>query len=153
MKTPKMPRSRASSLRYPASHDICPSCATSMRPSKAVLTFPVNGEQVRVRGASHLSCPRCGEALLCLGEVRELRETAMETYRQRHGLLSADEIRALRECVGLRQGDLARLLRLGASTISRWEAGRKVQTAAMDTLLRLLRDVPGNLAYLRKSAA
>jgi len=47
---------------------------------------------------------------------------------------------------------LAGLLRLGANTISRWEAGRNVQTAAMDVLLRLIRDIPASLTYLRKHA-
>lgn len=54
---------------------------------------------------------------------------------------------------GLTQQELARLLHLGGNTVSRWEAGRTVQTAAMDILLRLLRDIPGSLAYLRKHAA
>lgn len=68
-------------------------------------------------------------------------------------LLSADEIRALRERFGLTQVDLARLLRLGGNTISRWEAGRNVQTGAMDMLLRLLRDLPGGIEYVRRHAA
>ena len=42
---------------------------------------------------------------------------------------------------------------LGGNTISRWEAGRNVQTTAMDILLRLIRDVPGSLHYLREHAA
>jgi putative zinc finger/helix-turn-helix YgiT family protein len=69
------------------------------------------------------------------------------------GLLTADEIRSLRERFGVTQAELARLLRLGQNTLSRWEAGRNVQTAAMDVLLRVLRDVPGGLEYLRKHAA
>jgi DNA-binding transcriptional regulator YiaG len=48
---------------------------------------------------------------------------------------------------------MAKLLHLGGNTISRWEAGRNVQTAAMDMLLRLIRDVPGSLSYLREHAA
>jgi DNA-binding transcriptional regulator YiaG len=68
-------------------------------------------------------------------------------------LLSAAEIRALRERLGFKQGDLAHLLRLGANTVSRWESGRNVQTAAMDMLLRLLRDLPGSIDYLREHAA
>jgi putative zinc finger/helix-turn-helix YgiT family protein len=67
--------------------------------------------------------------------------------------LSADEIRAIREQFGLTQSELARLLHLGANTISRWESGRNVQTEAMEMLLRLLRDLPGSLAYLRRHAA
>jgi len=31
--------------------------------------------------------------------------------------------------------------------------GRNVQTEAMDTLLRLIRDVPGSIEYLRRHAA
>jgi Helix-turn-helix len=53
----------------------------------------------------------------------------------------------------LTQAELARLLRLGANTISRWEAARNVQTASMDMLLRMIRDVPGTLDYLRRCAA
>ena len=60
------------------------------------------------------------------------------------------EIRAIRERFGLTQADLARLLHLGANTVSRWESGRNVQTAAMDLLLRLVRDVPGGIDYLRE---
>ncbi|WP_425160085.1 helix-turn-helix domain-containing protein, partial [Candidatus Binatus sp.] len=51
------------------------------------------------------------------------------------------------------QANLARLLRLGANTVSRWESGRNVQTAAMDILLRLIRDLPGSIDYLRSHAA
>jgi DNA-binding transcriptional regulator YiaG len=53
----------------------------------------------------------------------------------------------------LTPSDLARLLRLGANTVSRWESGRNVQTAAMDMLLRLIRDLPGSIDYLRGRAA
>ena len=68
-------------------------------------------------------------------------------------MLTADEIRSLRERFDLTQAEMARLLRLGQNTLSRWEADRHVQTAAMDVLMRLLRDVPGGLEYLRRHAA
>ena len=78
---------------------------------------------------------------------------ALARYRSRHHLLTADETRALRGRLGVTQAALAKLLRLGANTLSRCEAGRAVQTAALDVLLRLLRDVPGSLAYLKRHAA
>jgi putative zinc finger/helix-turn-helix YgiT family protein len=115
--------------------------------------FPVNGEEVSVRGIPHLRCPNCDESLLSLEEVRLFRETAFGIYRTKYGLLGPDEIRRLRERLQLTQAAMAKLLRLGGNTISRWEAGRKVQTAAMDVLLRILRDLPGSLEYLRKRAA
>ena len=66
---------------------------------------------------------------------------------------SPAEIQDIRERHGLTQAALAKLLRLGANTISRWESDRMVQTAAMDVLLRLIRDVPETLRFLRRHAA
>lgn len=115
--------------------------------------MPVNGEEVTVPSASHLKCRGCGEVVLRFQEAKRLHEDAVAIYRRKHGLLSADDIRAIRERFGLRQSDLAHLLRLGANTVSRWESGRNAQTAAMDMLLRLIRDVPGSIEYLRERAA
>ena len=118
---------------------------------RGTLRLPVNGEEISVPSAPHLACPKCGEIVLRYRDSRRLGEDAI--YRKKHGLLSADEIRALRERLDLTQADLARLLRLGANTVSRWESGRNVQTAAMDILLRLIRDLPGSVEYLRSHAA
>jgi putative zinc finger/helix-turn-helix YgiT family protein len=120
---------------------------------RATLRLPVNGEEVAVPGAAHLRCPKCHEVVLRFQDAKRLQEDAIAAYRKLHDLLSADDIRALRERFALSQADLARLLRLGANTISRWEAGRNVQTASMDMLLRLLRDLPGGIDYVRRHAA
>jgi putative zinc finger/helix-turn-helix YgiT family protein len=124
-----------------------------MREARGRLKLPINGEEIAVPSASHLKCPKCGEIVLRFREAKRLHEDAIGIYRKKHGLLSADEIRAIRAQFDLKQSDLARLLRLGANTISRWESGRNVQTAAMDILLRLIRDLPGSVAYLRDHAA
>ena len=133
--------------------DACPECGSPMREKKGKLKFPVNGEEITVTGAPHLSCPKCREVVLRFDDARKLRQRALEIYRRKYRLLSADEIRSIRERFGLTQAELARLLRLGGNTISRWEAGRNVQTAVMDVLLRMIRDLPGSIDYLRKHAA
>ena len=133
--------------------DACPTCGTPMVEKRSTLRLPVNGEEIAVPAAAHLSCPRCREILLRYQDSRRLGEDAIAIYRKKHGLLSADEIRPIRERFDLTQADLARLLRLGANTVSRWESGRNVQSAAMDMLLRLIRDVPGSIPYLRDRAA
>jgi putative zinc finger/helix-turn-helix YgiT family protein len=114
------------------------------------LRLPVNGEEVGVPFATHLRCSKCGEIVLRFEDARRFGQDAIAAYRQKHGLLSADEIRAIRARFDLTQGDLARLLRLGANTVSRWEAGRNVQTAVMDLFLRMLRDLPGSIEYLQR---
>jgi putative zinc finger/helix-turn-helix YgiT family protein len=133
--------------------DACPTCGTTMLEKRATLRLPVNGEDIAVPSAAHLRCPRCGEVLLRFQDSRRLGEDAIAIYRKKHGLLSADEIRAIRARFDLTQADLTRLLRLGANTLSRWESGRNVQTEAMDILLRLIRDLPQSLEYLRARAA
>ena len=133
--------------------DACLACGTTMIEKRGTLRLPVNGEEIAVPSAAHLSCPKCGEVVLRFQDSKRLGEDAIALYRKKHGLLSADEIRALRERFNLNQADLARLLRLGANTVSRWESGRNVQSAAMDMLLRLIRDLPGSIDYLRDHAA
>ncbi len=133
--------------------DVCPACGTKMAEARGRLRLPVNGEEVSVPSVPHLRCPKCHEVVLRFEDARRLSLDAIAIYRKRHGLLSADEIRAVREQFGLTQSELARLLHLGANTVSRWESGRNVQTAAMDVLVRLIRDLPGSIEYLRRHAA
>ena len=130
--------------------DACPTCGTMMRERRALLRTSVNGEDVSVPDVSHLRCPKCGEVVL---QVRHLNQSALDRYRRKYGLLASGEIRSLRQRLGLTQVEFGRLVRLGSNTISRWESGRNVQTAAMDVLLRLVRDLPGSLDYLRDHAA
>jgi len=133
--------------------EACPACGTTMRERKGRLKLAVNGEEIAVPDVTHLRCSRCREVVLRFGDARRLRQRALEIYREKYGLLSAEEIRSIRERFGLTQASLARLLRLGGNTISRWEAGRNVQTGVMDMVLRMIRDLPGSLEYLKKHAA
>jgi len=142
-------KASASSRSRIWSDDACPTCATTMVEKRGTLRLPVNGEEIPVPSAAHLRCPNCGEVVLRFRDSKRLHEDAIAIFRKRHGLLSADEIHAIRERFNLTQSDLAGLLRLGANTVSRWESGRNVQTAALDLLLRLIRDLPGSIDYLR----
>lgn len=134
----------------PVPGNACPACGSIMEEVKGELDFPVNGEDIHVPDISHLRCPTCDEVMLRLDEARELREQAFALYQNKYGLLTASEIRRIRERLGLTQSRLATLLRLGANTISRWESGRTVQTASMDLMLRMVRDVPGVSDYIQK---
>jgi HTH-type transcriptional regulator/antitoxin MqsA len=149
----KTPEAAVRRRRLALASGACPTCGAKMVERRGRLQLPVNGEEMAVPSARHLRCPRCDEVVLRFEDARRLNGDAISAYRKKHHLLSADEIRALRERFGLKQADLAGLLRLGANTISRWESGRNVQTGAMDILLRLIRDVPGSLVYLRNHAA
>ena len=75
--------------------DGCPSCGTKMIEKRGALRLPVNGEEISVPSALHLSCPKCGEVVLRFQDAKRLHEDAIAIYRKKHRLLSADEIRRL----------------------------------------------------------
>lgn len=66
---------------------------------------------------------------------------ARNAYRKKHGLLTSDEIVAIRESYGVAQVDLAILLGWGEATISRYES-KAIQDDAYDNVLRFMRNNP-----------
>ena len=77
---------------------------------------------------------------------------ARNAYRVKMGLLTSDEIVAIRESYGLSQVDLAKLLGWGEATISRYES-KAIQDEAYDTMLRLIKDIPLQaLEFLKKNS-
>ncbi|MCG3132080.1 MAG: hypothetical protein FLDDKLPJ_02890 [Phycisphaerae bacterium] len=78
-----------------------------------------------------------------------LERISLETYRQL-GLLTPPEIRAHRERLRLTQQELADLLRLGGNSLSRWESGAVYQSRSLDTLLRIVFNLPDTVPFLRK---
>jgi DNA-binding transcriptional regulator YiaG len=77
---------------------------------------------------------RFGEEFLTL-ESRE----RIERIRTRHmGLMSGEEIKAMRKRLNLPQKELTVLLQCGEKSLSRWENGHGYPTGIVNTLLRLL---------------
>lgn len=77
---------------------------------------------------------------------------ARNAYRVKMGLLTSDEIVAIRESYGLSQVDLAKLLGWGEATISRYES-KAIQDEVYDTMLRLIKDNPLQaLEFLKKNS-
>lgn len=66
---------------------------------------------------------------------------ARNEYRKAHGLLTSNDIVAIREKYGLSQVDLAKLLGCGEATISRYES-KAIQDDAYDNMLRIINDNP-----------
>ena len=153
MRIVPMNKKKSVTKKLDTSGSKCVECGSLMKDATGKLDFPVNGEDISVSGMTFLKCQKCQEIILRLDESRKLRENAIELYRKKYSLLSGDEIRSIRERNQLTQAQFASLLKLGVNTLSRWESGRNVQNSAMDVLLRLIRDVPGTLAYLQRLAA
>lgn len=112
--------------------------------------FPVKGESVRIMARVKVCC-ECGQELLDDEEDANLLK-AYALYKERHGLLSSDEIRAIRERYGIGQRTLAALAGCTQASIVRYEKGA-VQSEAHNTILSLLAEPEGMRSALERKRA
>jgi len=78
----------------------------------------------------------------------------IERVKARHmGLLQPEEIKELRERLGVTQQQISELLQIGAKSWSRWETGRARPSRSMNILIRALNDGSIDLNYLRSIRA
>ena len=100
-------------------------------------------ETVRVEVDAYFN-PETGEDVL----TPESLEFIERTQARHMGLLSAEEIKMLRERLGLTQNEMSNLLQIGAKTYTRWESGRARPSRSMNVLLCALRDGQLDMNYL-----
>jgi len=117
----------------------CPLCGeSSLEEKHGAYQFEppsnVPGGTIVIEGATWQACGNCGEEIL----PHELSKAIEAERCQRLGLLSAAEIREVRERTGLSAVDMAQLLGVGDKTYTRWETGRSIQNKSNDTLIRLI---------------
>lgn len=93
-------------------------------------------------GISYDKCQDCGEEYLNPDDARiefgKLRQ-ALAQDRKKKGLLTAEEIKEIRESLGFSQAQFEKILGLGAKSFARWETYRTDQSRAADLLLRAIK--------------
>jgi putative zinc finger/helix-turn-helix YgiT family protein len=124
--------------------DICPACEkeTDIESFRTKEIIKVHGEPIEI-DVEYLKCSSCREKFEDPGSDQDPLDKAYREYRQRHGLLQPDEIRAFRKRYGLTQRELNTLLGWGGATLSRYENGA-LQDDTHEKILRLIM-VPENL--------
>ena len=132
---------------------ICPTCeSANVRTVAARRTVRARDGRVLPYRDRLTACSACGERFYTHEQALASGRSEAGAVRHYEGLLTPSEIRAIRETYGLTQDDLERLLRVGPKTVVRWEKGTVCQSAAVDTLLVLLRDEPAVVSRLATRA-
>lgn len=133
----------------------CPSCGRGwLKPTTVTDRFE-HGEDgvlrpVVVKNVPVEVCTECNEMFRGPEASKRHHEAICRTF----GFLTPDDILELREkTLQLTQEEFARVTGIGLATISRWERGRLVQNRAMDRYLRVLREHPGSVRYLKSLSA
>src|SRR4051812_40729041 len=133
----------------------CPECGHSpLREETITDRFEYRADEeepisIEVAGVPVEVCPNCGERYFGPAAVRVQHAAVCRAL----GLLTPEEIQAIRERFGPTQAEFARLTGIGEATISRWERGRMLPNRAMDRYLRLLAQNPANIQTLKALAS
>ena len=137
-------------------HMSCPLCEKTheVEERERLTSIIVKGENVTYEEKFYF-CPNANEdenEFVTGAMANKNLLNARNAYRIKMGLLTSDEIIAIRENYGLSQVDLAKLLGWGEATISRYES-KAIQDEAYDTMLRLIKDNPLQaLEFLKKNS-
>ena len=126
----------------------CPACGEgTLQPQAELETVEYRGQAGELE-LHYAVCDACGADLTGADDSR-CNKRAMNAFKKSvDGLLSGREIRAFRKRLGLNQKLAAQLLGGGPIAFSRYERDDIVQSAAMDTALRLCKASPSNLLTL-----
>ncbi len=92
------------------------------------------GVDVEVKSEAYV-CPCCGIEVGTVTQASAAQKAIADEYRKRTGLLTGEDIRALRAARGLSQKQLADLMNVCEGSIQKWEICI-VQDFQMDKLLR-----------------
>lgn len=118
--------------------EFCPSCRRSTELDLVVRkeTYPVRGEPVEIE-ANVRVCRSCGRDLFDPVLDDENLRKAYGIYRSERGLLGPEEVKIIRESLGLTQRGLAKLLGWSPATVNRYEKAG-VATSAHNDMLKLI---------------
>ncbi|MDK2814582.1 MAG: hypothetical protein PWP18_495 [Thermoanaerobacter sp.] len=125
----------------------CPVCGTE-RETKVIEKeeiSTVRGDEIKALAKIRV-CSVCGEELFDEELEEENIHKVYDIYRKKHGILSPEEIKSIRESYGLSQRAFAKLLGIGEASIARYETGA-LPEKSLSNMIMLLKD-PKNMEKL-----
>lgn len=132
---------------------VCPSCDGGQLHIVGAERTVAASDGTQLKYSDSLTaCDQCGERFYTHEQALASSRARAGVLREHDGLLAPDEIRSIRGQYGVSQTGMERMLRVGPKTVVRWERGTICQSAAVDTLLTVIRDNPSVAASLAASA-
>jgi len=128
----------------------CPICGNKGLKKKVITeTFEYKGDSFNYPNYVIHECPTCNEAIVDKKTLKESGRAIRDFYRKVDGLLTAKEIRRIRESkLHLTQDKASILLGGGLKSFARYENSEVIQSTALDNLLRILDDDPSKLSII-----
>ena len=115
-------------------------------------TFKHNGRPLQIHGLEGCKCLACDADPILPHQIKRNQARIADAKRHADGMLSGEELLKVRERLGLTQNQAAKIFGGGIKAFAKYERGEVIQSAAMDTLLRIVDQHPallGEVAALR----
>lgn len=129
----------------------CPICGGGVLKKKiGTELFEYKGKTLPIPNYVTYACSECGEAIVENDTLRDSGKLLKDFQRKVDGLLSGDQIKAIRLKLGLTQEQLADIVGGGLKSLARYESGKVCQSKGMDNLLRILEAYPETLKVIQK---
>ena len=125
-----------------SAQELCPICGEGhVTASVQMVEYEYKGHRAELP-SHYKQCDTCTSDFAGMAESKQNKRIVMAFRKQVDGLLTGDEITALRKQYQLTQAQAAKLFGGGPVAFSKYENDDVAQSESMDTLLRLIRRSP-----------
>ena len=97
-------------------------------------------------------CRHCSDEAIFAEQIKRNDCRVRDGWRKIDGLLTSQEIVALRNTLKLTQQEAAKIFGGGTNAFSKYERSEVIQCMAMDKLMRAARDIPEMFIWLKQQA-
>jgi HTH-type transcriptional regulator / antitoxin MqsA len=132
----------------------CPICGTGFL-KKMISTeqFEYKGEHLPITNYITYTCGQCREAIVDNQTLIDSGKKLKNFQRKVDGLLTGNQIKAIRKKLGLTQEQMAEIVGGGLKSLARYESEQVCQSKGMDNLLRILDAYPETLKIIQKKTS
>jgi putative zinc finger/helix-turn-helix YgiT family protein len=123
--------------------ELCPACQKGkLDEVKKELTFTYKKKKKDFQNVKVFKCELCDYEGLTKTANKNIEKELTDFRRSIDGLLTSDELRRIREMLGLNKKNMAWLLHVNAKTVGRYENGIITQSHQIDRLYRVFYNFP-----------
>lgn len=129
--------------------EICPICCEgNLQPYFFSKELKYKNITCHAKTFQACKCDICGSSVANSEQTKANKLMAINFERSVDGFLHTDEISKIRKQLSLSQRKASAIVCGGGNSFAKYESGAVKQSAAVDNLLRILRDNPATLAVL-----
>jgi HTH-type transcriptional regulator / antitoxin MqsA len=111
--------------------------------------FKYKGRKIEIPDYKQVHCRNCGESVADPKAVKRSEPILRDAQRTIEGLLTGNEIKAIRKSFNMTQEEFSEILGGGEKAFARYETGRVAQSRPMDNLLKILKAIPVAMDVLK----